>query len=35
MVVLSHDPMNVSPEAIREIEVRQTYVGGRLLYDQL
>lgn len=35
MVVLSHDPMNVSPEEIREIEVRQTYVGGQLLYDQL
>ena len=33
MVVLSHDPTTVDPAHIREIEVQQTYVDGKLLYQ--
>ena len=34
MVVLSHDPTSVDPDFIRDIKVEQTYVEGRLLYEQ-
>ena len=34
MAVLSHDPSAVSPDFIRDIDVEQTYVDGKLLYDR-
>ena len=34
MIVLSHDPTSVDPDFIRDIKVEQTYVEGRLLYEQ-
>ena len=33
MVVMSHDPTAVDPNYIGEIEVQQTYVDGKLLYQ--
>jgi predicted amidohydrolase YtcJ len=34
IVVLDHDPRTVEPEAIRELNVERTYVGGRLVFDR-
>ena len=34
LVVLNHDPRAVEPEAIRELNVERTYVGGRLVFDR-
>ena len=34
MAVLSHDPSAVSPDFIRDIDVEQTYVDGKLLYER-
>ena len=34
MIVLSHDPTSVDPDFIRDITVEQSYVEGRLLYEQ-
>ena len=33
LAVLSHDPTSVEPAYIREIDVEQTFVDGRRLYD--
>ena len=33
VAVLSHDPTSVEPAYLREIEVEQTFVDGRRLYD--
>jgi predicted amidohydrolase YtcJ len=33
LVVLGEDPLAVSPERLRDIEVIATYVGGQLVYD--
>ncbi|MBV9598863.1 MAG: amidohydrolase [Chloroflexi bacterium] len=32
-VVLDHDPRQVEPDAIRELQVLRTYVGGNLVYE--
>ena len=34
LAVLSHDPMSVDPDFIREISVEQTYVDGELLHNR-
>jgi predicted amidohydrolase YtcJ len=33
MVVLSRNPLTAEPDSIREIQVRQTYVDGNLVYE--
>jgi predicted amidohydrolase YtcJ len=34
IVVLDRDPRSVEPDAIRDLTVERTYVGGRLVYDR-
>jgi predicted amidohydrolase YtcJ len=34
LVVLDRDPRLVEPDAIRELQVDRTYVGGRLVFDR-
>jgi predicted amidohydrolase YtcJ len=34
MVVLDQDPRAVEPDAIRELHVERTYVGGRLVFER-
>ena len=34
MVVLSHDPTVVSKDFIRDINIDQTFVDGRLMYER-
>jgi predicted amidohydrolase YtcJ len=32
-VVLAEDPMLCEPNALQDIAIKQTWVGGRLVYD--
>ena len=34
LIVLSADPLTVAEDALMEIEVRQTYLGGKLVYER-
>ena len=33
MIVLSNDILTIDPERIMDIEVEQTYVNGKLVYE--
>jgi len=33
LTVLSHNPLNVEPEKIRDIRVEMTIVGGKIVYS--